>query len=317
MMSMNHFDVIVIGGGHAGCEAAAAAARGGANTALITMSLDGIGQMSCNPAIGGVAKGQLVKEIDALGGIMGVLADRTGIQFKTLNRSKGTAVWSPRCQSDKAQYRKAVRSLLESIPNLVLMEGIATELITEKNEVRGIRLLNNEELSCTAVIITTGTFLNGLIHIGEKKITAGRIHEPAATHLSESLRAFGFEMGRLKTGTPPRIHRESIDFSVMEEQWGDEHPFFFSRDTTSYALPQICCYITYTNDRVHSVIRNNIHRSPMYSGQIHGIGPRYCPSVEDKVVKFADKERHQLFIEPEGLDTVEYYINGLSTSLPE
>lgn len=314
---MRNFDVIVIGGGHAGCEAASTCARGGVRTALITMSLDAIGQMSCNPAIGGVAKGQLVREIDSLGGIMGKLADRTGIQFRLLNRSKGTAVWSPRCQSDKKEYRHVMRSLLESTPNLELIEGIASELAVEKNAISGLRLLGGEELSCQAVIITTGTFLNGLIHIGERKIQAGRIQEPAATHLSESLRNFGFEMGRLKTGTPPRIHKNSIDFDQLQEQWGDEEPFFFSPETENCFLPQIACHITYTNEAVHHLIRANLDRSPMYSGQIHGIGPRYCPSVEDKVVKFPDKDRHQLFIEPEGLETDEYYINGLSTSLPE
>src|SRR5262245_22620110 len=254
------FDVIVIGGGHAGCEAAAAAANGGARTALITMSLDAIGQMSCNPAIGGIAKGQLVKEIDALGGIMGVLADQTGIQFKVLNRSKGTAVWSPRCQSDKPAYRAAMRSLLEKTANLELIEGVGVELLTEENRVTGLRLLNGDELMCTAVIITTGTFLNGLIHIGERKIQSGRINEPAATHLSESLRAFGFEMGRLKTGTPPRIHRDSIDFSAMEEQWGDSDPLFFSPQTNTFTLPQIPCHITYTNKNVHDVIQKNLGR---------------------------------------------------------
>jgi tRNA uridine 5-carboxymethylaminomethyl modification enzyme len=314
---MRIFDVIVIGGGHAGCEAACAAARGGANTALLTMSLDGIGQMSCNPAIGGIAKGQLVREIDALGGVMGWVADRTGIQFRLLNRSKGTAVWSPRCQSDKKQYREVMRGLLQSIPNLKLIEGIAVELVTEKSVVKGLRLLTGEELVSSNVIITTGTFLNGLIHIGLKQIPAGRIGEPAATHLAESLRKFEFEMGRLKTGTPPRIHKSSIAFDRMEEQWGDEKPFFFGSETTDYFLPQIACHITYTNGRAHELIRGNLDKSPMYSGQIKGVGPRYCPSVEDKVVRFPDKDRHQLFIEPEGLETDEYYINGLSTSLPE
>lgn len=314
---MKNFDVIVIGGGHAGCEAAFVCARGGVETALLTMALDGIGQMSCNPAIGGVAKGQLVKEIDALGGLMGLMADRTGIQFRLLNRSKGTAVWSPRCQSDKKQYRKELRDALQVTPHLQLLEGVAVELLTENNVVKGLRLLSGEELSSTAVIITTGTFLNGLIHIGPRKIQSGRIGEPAATHLSESLRKFDFEMGRLKTGTPPRIHRDSIDFTRMEEQWGDENPFFFSPETKECSLPQIPCHITYTNEQVHILIRNNLDKSPMYCGEIKGIGPRYCPSVEDKVVRFPDKDRHQLFIEPEGLDTEEYYINGLSTSLPE
>jgi tRNA uridine 5-carboxymethylaminomethyl modification enzyme len=314
---MMAFEIVVIGGGHAGCEAAHAAAVCGVSTALVTMSLDAIARMSCNPAIGGVAKGQLVREIDALGGIMGEIADSTGIQFRILNRSKGTAVWSPRCQSDKQRYHEAMRARLEATGNLRLVEGTAAELVMEGERVSGVRLLSGEELRCRAVVVTTGTFLNGLIHIGPRKMVGGRIGEDVSRELAESLSSAGFAMGRLKTGTPARIRKDTIDFSRLETQWGDTEPFFFSPLTREVSLPQIACHVTYTNEGVHRVIRENLDRSPMYSGQIRGIGPRYCPSIEDKVVRFAEKDRHQLFLEPEGLDVEEYYVNGLSTSLPE
>jgi tRNA uridine 5-carboxymethylaminomethyl modification enzyme len=310
------YDVVVVGAGHAGCEAAHAAARMGLNTALYTMNVDLIAQMSCNPAVGGIAKGHLVREIDALGGIMGLAADEAGIQFRLLNTSRGPAVWSPRAQQDKAGYRSIVRRSLERTPNLFIKQAEVTEILIEGNRVAGIELLDGRRVSAGAVVLTTGTFLNGLIHIGEKRFTAGRNGEPASIALANCIRVMGFEWGRLKTGTPPRLDRRTIDFSVFERQEGDREPTPFSFRTSRELQNKVCCYITYTDERIHGLIRANMHRSPLYSGQIQGIGPRYCPSLEDKVVKFPDKDRHQIVLEPEGIDTHEIYINGMSTSLP-
>jgi tRNA uridine 5-carboxymethylaminomethyl modification enzyme len=310
------FDVLVIGAGHAGCEAAHAAARVGARTALVTINLDLIGQMSCNPAIGGVAKGHLVREIDALGGLMGVVADRTGIQFRLLNRSRGPAVQSPRAQSDRAWYRAEMRRQLESVPNLFLKQAEVVELLVENDRVVGIELIDSRKFKAKSVVLTTGTFLNGLIHVGNHTYSAGRSGEVPAIRLAASIRRLGCRMGRLKTGTPPRLDGRSIDFAKMEVQPGDDPPIPFSFRTRSIDQPQRVCYITQTTQALHGVIRDNLARSPLYSGQIEGIGPRYCPSIEDKVVKFPQKEHHQLFLEPEGYDTDEIYINGLSTSLP-
>lgn len=311
-----HYDVIVIGAGHAGCEAAHAAARLGARTALVTINLDLIGQMSCNPAIGGVAKGHIVREIDALGGIMGVVADGTGIQFRLLNRSRGPAVQSPRCQSDRAQYRDAMRAHLERTWNLHLRQAEVVELLVENGRAVGVELIDSRRLAATAIVLTTGTFLNGLVHIGDHTYPAGRSGEVPAIRLAASVRRIGFRMGRLKTGTPPRLDARSIDFSQMERQYGDEPPVPFSFRTERIEQDQLWCHIAYTNQQVHDEIRANLSRSPLFSGKIEGTGPRYCPSIEDKVVKFASKDRHQLFLEPEGRDTHETYINGLSTSLP-
>jgi len=313
---VDSYDVVVIGGGHAGCEAAYAAARMGAKTALVTINLDLIGQMSCNPAIGGIAKGHIVREIDALGGIMGVVADRTGIQFRLLNRSRGPAVQSPRAQADRALYRMEMRRLLEKVPGLTLKQAEVTDILVEDGRVVGLGLVDGRAIGASAVVVTTGTFLNGLIHIGEHTYRAGRSGEIAAIRLADSIRKIGFRMGRLKTGTPPRIDGRSIDFSGLEPQPGDDPPVPFSFRTKEIPQPQVQCFITYTNEEVHNVIRSNISRSPLYSGQIQGIGPRYCPSIEDKVVKFPDKNRHQIFLEPEGYDTNEVYVNGISTSLP-
>jgi len=310
------YDVVVVGAGHAGCEAAHAAARMGLNTAIYTMNADLIAQMSCNPAIGGIAKGHLVRELDALGGVMGLAADEAGIQFRLLNTSRGPAVWSPRAQADKAGYRFVMRRLLERTPNLFIKQAEVTEILLENGRVIGIELLDGRRVSATAVVLTTGTFLNGLIHIGEKRFTAGRNGEPASISLANCIRQIGFDWGRLKTGTPPRIDRRTIDFSCFEPQHGDPEPTPFSFRTSGHLENKICCHITYTDERIHSIIRNNMHRSPLYSGQIQGIGPRYCPSIEDKVVKFRDKERHQIVLEPEGTDTHEVYLNGMSTSLP-
>ena len=310
------FDVVVIGAGHAGCEAASAAARMGAQTALITLNLDLIGQMSCNPAIGGIAKGHLVREIDALGGIMGRIIDRTGIQFRLLNRSRGPAVQSPRAQADRVLYRIEMRRTLEATPNLSLRQGTVVDLLVKDDQVRGVELQDGRRLAAKAVVIATGTFLNGLIHTGRRSYAAGRAGEPSSVELPQSLRRLGFPIGRLKTGTPPRLDGRTVDWSAFEEQPGDERPVPFSFSTDQIRQPQISCYVGYTNQTIHRTILANLSESPLYSGKIKGVGPRYCPSIEDKVVKFSDKDRHQLFLEPEGLDTHEVYLNGFSTSLP-
>lgn len=311
-----NFDVIVIGAGHAGCEAASAAARLGSKTALITLNLDLIGQMSCNPAVGGVAKGHIVREIDALGGIMGRVIDRAGVQFRLLNRSRGPAVQAPRAQADRAWYRMEMRTLLEATPNLHLRQGLVVNLIVDDNQIKGVDLQDGRRLYAPAVVMATGTFLNGLIHTGRNRYTAGRAGEPASTDLAESLRRLGFKMGRLKTGTPPRLDGRTIDFAAFQPQLADERPVAFSFATESIDQPQLACYVGYTNNQIHEIIRANLAESPLYSGAIQGVGPRYCPSVEDKVVKFPEKTRHQLFLEPEGHNTNEVYLNGFSTSLP-
>jgi tRNA uridine 5-carboxymethylaminomethyl modification enzyme len=310
------FDVIVIGGGHAGCEAASAAARLGAETALVTLNLDLIGQMSCNPAIGGIAKGHLVREIDALGGIMARVADRTGIQFRLLNRSRGPAVQSPRAQADRALYRTEMRSTLEQTSNLHLRQGMVVDLLVSDRKILGVEMQDGRRIAAKAVVIAAGTFLNGLVHTGRQTYTAGRAGEPASIELAQALKRLGFPVGRLKTGTPPRLDGRTIDWSAFQPQEGDERPIPFSFATDKIERPQIRCYVGYTTEDLHERIRANINESPLYSGQIKGIGPRYCPSIEDKVVKFADKQRHQLFLEPEGHDTNEVYLNGFSTSLP-
>jgi tRNA uridine 5-carboxymethylaminomethyl modification enzyme len=310
------YDVVVVGAGHAGCEAAHAAARMGVSTALYTMNIDLIAQMSCNPAVGGIAKGHLVREIDALGGVMGLAADEAGIQFRLLNTSRGPAVWSPRAQEDKAGYRIVMRRLLEATPNLFIKQAEVTEVLFHENRAAGIELLDGRRVGAKAVILTTGTFLNGLVHIGEKRFTAGRSGEPASIALANSIRALGFDWGRLKTGTPPRLDKRTIDFSKFQEQPGDVEPTPFSFRTTRQLENKIACYLSHTDEAIHDIIRRNMARSPLYSGQIQGIGPRYCPSIEDKVVKFADRDRHQIVLEPEGVDTHEVYVNGMSTSLP-
>ncbi|HEX7174730.1 MAG TPA: tRNA uridine-5-carboxymethylaminomethyl(34) synthesis enzyme MnmG [Pyrinomonadaceae bacterium] len=310
------FDVIVIGAGHAGCEAASAAARMGSQTALVTLNLDMIGQMSCNPAVGGIAKGHLVREIDALGGIMGHTIDRTGIQFRLLNRSRGPAVRAPRAQADRSFYRTEMRRTLENTPNLHLIQGLVIDFIVDKDHVRGVELQDTRRLRADAVIVATGTFLNGLIHTGRRTYTAGRAGEPASIELAESLKKLGFPVGRLKTGTPPRLDGRTIEWDVFEPQPADERPVPFSFSTESIEQPQVNCFIGYTNETVHKTISDNLSESPLYSGQIKGVGPRYCPSIEDKIVKFPSKSRHQLFLEPEGYDTHEVYLNGFSTSLP-
>jgi tRNA uridine 5-carboxymethylaminomethyl modification enzyme len=316
MMAMR-FDVAVIGGGHAGCEAAAAAARMGARTALFTHRLATIGAMSCNPAIGGLGKGHLVREIDALGGLMGRIADLGGIQFRVLNRRKGPAVRGPRAQADRKLYASAMQSAICATPNLEVIEAEVDDLKLTNGQVHGVKLADGREISVGAVVLTTGTFLRGLIHIGEKQIPAGRVDEAPAMGLSRTLENFGFSLGRLKTGTPPRLDGRTIDWSALEMQPGDDPPEPFSVLTARIENPQIECGITRTVEATHRIIRDNVHRSPMYSGQIASRGPRYCPSIEDKIVKFGEREGHQIFLEPEGLDDHTVYPNGISTSLPE
>ncbi len=320
------YDVVVVGAGHAGCEAAMAAARLGLRTALVTFNLDLIAQMSCNPAVGGIAKGHLVREIDAMGGIMGVVTDAVGIQFRLLNTRRGPAVWSPRAQCDKKQYRVKMRQMLEQEANLVIKQAEVVDLIVEDEgkagregrwgRVVGVQLLDGRSIGAQAVVVTTGTFLNGLVHIGERRYPAGRSGEPASVMLGETLRRLGFRCTRLKTGTPPRLDGRTIQWDRFEPQPGDKEPTPFSFRTKEIRQEQVLCHIAYTTDETLRVLRENLERSPLYSGQIEGIGPRYCPSIEDKVVKFPDKERHQIFLEPEGVDTNEVYINGMSTSMP-
>src|SRR5579884_1161858 len=314
------YDVIVVGAGHAGCEAARACARLGLRTAMVTMNLDLIAQMSCNPAIGGIAKGHLVREVDALGGVMGELTDAVGIQFRLLNTSRGPAVWSPRAQCDKKIYRTRMREWLENEPNLRILQAEVGELLFCENEptrrVAGVRLKDGRDLLSEAVVVTTGTFLNGLAHVGEQRYACGRNGEAPSNTLGGQLRTLGLQWTRLKTGTPPRLDGRTIDWSRFEEQPGDKVPTPFSFLTERIDREQVCCHLTYTTEETHRIISESIARSPLYSGQIEGIGPRYCPSIEDKIVKFPDKRRHQIFLEPEGLDTHEVYVNGMSTSMP-
>lgn len=311
------YDVIVVGAGHAGCEAAAAAATMGSSVLLITMNMHTIAQMSCNPAMGGVAKGQIVREIDALGGQSGIVSDKTMIQFRMLNLSKGPAMWSPRCQSDRVRFAEEWRSILENNANVDFWQDTAKNIIVEEGKACGVVTSLGIEIRSKAVVLTNGTFLNGLIHIGEKNFGGGRTGEKSATGLTEQLVSLGFEAGRMKTGTPPRVDGRSLDYSKMEEQPGDENPAKFSYTDTKPLAKQRSCWITYTNQEVHDVLKTGFEKSPMFSGRIKGLGPRYCPSVEDKINRFADKDRHQIFVEPEGWDTVEVYVNGFSTSLPE
>jgi tRNA uridine 5-carboxymethylaminomethyl modification enzyme len=316
-MFLNTYDVIVVGGGHSGCEAAAAAAKLGSSVLLVTMNMQTIAQMSCNPAMGGVAKGQIVREIDALGGYSGIITDKTMIQFRMLNRSKGPAMWSPRAQSDRMRFAEEWRLKLESIKNVDFWQDMVTDLIVEKDTVVGVKTSMGIEIKARSVILTNGTFLNGTIHIGEKQFGGGRTGERAATGLTACLNALGFESGRMKTGTPPRVDGRSLDYSKMEEQAGDENPSKFSFMDTPALQNQRSCHITYTNEKVHDILRTGFEKSPMFNGRIQGLGPRYCPSIEDKIERFSERNRHQIFVEPEGWDTVEVYVNGFSTSLPE
>ncbi|HEY9001763.1 MAG TPA: tRNA uridine-5-carboxymethylaminomethyl(34) synthesis enzyme MnmG [Mucilaginibacter sp.] len=311
------YDVIVVGAGHSGCEAAAAAANLGSSVLLITMNMGTIAQMSCNPAMGGVAKGQIVREIDAMGGYSGIIADKTTIQFRMLNLSKGPAMWSPRTQNDRMRFAEEWRLALERTPNVDMWQDMANSLIVKGNTVKGVRTSLGVEIECDAVVLTNGTFLNGVIHIGEKKFGGGRTAEKAATGLTEQLVELGFESGRMKTGTPPRVDGRTLNYSVMEEQWGDENAGRFSFTDVERPTEQRCCWITYTNTSVHETLKEGFEKSPMFTGRIKGLGPRYCPSIEDKINRFAERERHQIFVEPEGFNTVEIYVNGFSTSLPE
>ena len=311
------YDIIVVGAGHAGCEAASAAARMGSKTLLITMDMNKIGQMSCNPAVGGIAKGQIVREIDAMGGQMGIVTDRSAIQFRMLNRSKGPAMWSPRSQSDRKCFIEEWVKILTTTPNLDIWQDTVMELVIQDGEVRGVKTLLGVEMQAKAVILTNGTFLNGLLHFGKTQIEGGRTSEPSSYGITEQLRQLGFATDRMKTGTPARVDKRSIDFSQMTEQLGDEDNHQFSYlDTVQRQLKQMSCWFTYTNEQTHDVLRSGLADSPLYNGQIQSIGPRYCPSIETKIVTFADKEMHQLFLEPEGVDSNEYYINGFSSSLP-
>ena len=317
-MFQEKYDVIVVGAGHAGCEAAAAAANMGCSTLLVTMNLQNIAQMSCNPAMGGIAKGQIVREIDALGGYSGIVSDNTAIQFKMLNLSKGPAMWSPRCQSDRMRFAEEWRMMLEGTPNLDFYQEMVSGIITEENQIIGIKTSLGLEIKAKTVVLTNGTFLNGLIHIGDKQFGGGRAGESASFGITEDLLKLGFESGRMKTGTPPRVDGRSLDYSKMIEQPGDLNPSKFSySDVTKPLIEQRSCFMTYTSEVVHDLLREGFDRSPMFNGRIKSIGPRYCPSIEDKINRFADKERHQLFIEPEGWKTCEVYVNGFSTSLPE
>ena len=313
----NKYDVIVVGAGHAGCEAAAAAANMGSKVLLVTMNMQTIAQMSCNPAMGGIAKGQIVREIDALGGYSGIVSDNSAIQFRMLNKSKGAAMWSPRTQNDRARFAEEWRLMLEQTPNVDFWQDNVSALIIENNKVTGVVTGMGISIKASAVIITSGTFLNGIIHIGEKQFGGGRTGEKASHGITEQLIALGFEAGRMKTGTPPRLDGRSLDYSKMEVQGGDENPAKFSFSNTKALTHQLPCYVTYTNAIVHDILRTGFDKSPMYQGRISGSGPRYCPSIEDKVTRFAERDRHQLFVEPEGWKTVEIYLNGFSSSLPE
>ncbi|MEN9447490.1 MAG: tRNA uridine-5-carboxymethylaminomethyl(34) synthesis enzyme MnmG [Bacteroidota bacterium] len=311
------YDVIVVGAGHAGCEAAVAAAKMGSKVMLVTMNMQTIAQMSCNPAMGGVAKGQILREIDAMGGYSGIVSDKTMIQFRMLNLSKGPAMWSPRVQSDRMQFHITWREMLENTPNIDFWQDMVRGLIVENGKVCGVKTGMGMEIRSKSVVLTNGTFLNGVIHIGEKQFGGGRAGESAATGITEQLISLGFESGRMKTGTPPRIDGRSLDYSKMEAQEGDENIVGFSYKNIEKPTEQRCCWITYTNDKVHDLLKTGFEKSPMFQGRIKGLGPRYCPSIEDKINRFADKDRHQIFVEPEGWNTVEIYVNGFSTSLPE